>query len=166
MKRFIFAGLLAAVASGPLLADGISNPGAAARTYARTQSNPSNPSGTVSASAVMLGLAGTITPTATGNVLFMARYDVQNGTASDGCVTQIQTGTGTAPTNGAASTGTAVGGPSQLTESTAVALVPGSLIGYQTGLTLNTALWFDVSLRAVTGGTCQASNFTLIAIEQ
>lgn len=137
-------------------------------TLARATSTPANPSSTVSAAAVMMGLAGAITPTQSGNVLFQARFDMSNSAASDGCVAQLMRGTGAAPTNGAASTGTAVGNPVQLTNNanTAGLLVPVSAIGYSTGLTVSTAYWYDVSLRAVTGGTCAIFNITLVAIEQ
>ena len=113
----------------------------------------------------MLGLAGACTPAVTGNVLIMIRGDLVDSTTGD-CVWQIHYGTGTAPSNGAASTGTAAGagaGPSA--NSTTAFTV--TLTAYVTGLTPSTAYWFDVSAQTLTTSiTCTISNPQLIEIEE
>lgn len=137
-----------------------------ALAYARATSAPGNPSSTVSAAAVMMGLAGSFTPRVSGQVLMQTRHDVSNSVVGDGCVWQLQYGTGGAPANGAASTGTSAGSPGQLTEPAAGAVIPASSLGMPGGLTLNTTYWYDLSLRAVTGGTCALFNITMVATEQ
>lgn len=75
------------------------------------QSAPSNPTGTSSATAVMMGLAGAITPRFSGRVLLMISGAIFNAGIGQGATPQLSWGTGAAPTNGAALTGNQVGGP-------------------------------------------------------
>lgn len=77
-------------------------------TLARTNSKPSNPTGTAATTpGVMMGLAGTITPTATGNVLVTIMGVALNSTSADGANMQIRYGTGSAPTNALNASGVA-----------------------------------------------------------
>lgn len=136
---------------------------------ARTTSAPANPAATSSSSSVMMGLAGTVTPAQTGKILLQTRHDVSNGTASGGCVWQLVYGTGAAPVNGAAATGTAlVGALGQVTNNATTAgfVAPASTLGYVTGLSVGTVYWYDLSLRAVAAGSCAIFNITLVAIEE
>ncbi len=131
---------------------------------ARATSTPATPTGTSSLTFVMAGLAGSITPATSGNVLFLANVTAVNNTTGDGCQTQIKYGTGTAPTNGAAVTGTSAGNQS-VASAGAVLNYPMALMGYATGLTVSTAYWYDIAFEAVTGGTCTIQLPTLIAAE-
>jgi hypothetical protein len=143
-------------------------PASALPVFARATATPANPSPVTSTTALMLGLAGSITPAQSGKVLFQTSHDITNGTASDGCVWQLMFGTGTAPANQAALTGTAAGGAGALINNanTAGLTVPASAIGYVTGLVVGTTYWFDLSLRVLTGGSCSVANVTMIAIEE
>lgn len=132
---------------------------------AATISTPADPTGTTSASFRMMGLAGTITPTRSGNVLISAYGSVQDNTTAGQCGMQIRTGTGSAPANGAAATGTAVGSQQTTTDGTANQPNAYSMTVVVTGLALGTARWIDVAL--VSNGTVQCNLFsnTLTAAE-
>src|SRR6266849_2311806 len=112
-----------------------------------TQTNVAAPTGTTNTTGVMMGLAGAITPAHSGNVLLIV-----NGTTSDGASLQIRYGTGAAPTNGAALTGTTVG--NNIADNNPVTnKIPFSVQAVVSGLAVGTAYWVDVGLAAVTGGT-------------
>ena len=122
------------------------------------QSSPAlTPAGTSSTSAVMAGMGSTcaITPTSTGRIRFTIEGRASNNTSGDGVNLQLLWGIGTAPTNGAAAAGSSPSGLNMTLITTASGLPPASfsLTGQVTGRTLGTALWFDVSQNAVTGGT-------------
>lgn len=136
---------------------------AAASSGAAVQAQPANPTGTTSTGGVMMGLAGAITPTLTGRVLIIISGNITNGTASDGGSVTIRYGTGTAPSNAAALTGTAVGTSPQAVAGTVIA--PFSVQAIVTSLTLSTAYWIDLSLAAVTGGTATIANVSISALE-
>lgn len=134
-----------------------------------TMSTPADPTGTTDTTGKMMGLAGTVTPTATGRILILITGNLTNSTAAagDGAKAQITYGTGTAPTNGAALTGTAIGSiqSSVLERATANDLQTFSLAAMVTGLALGTAVWIDIRLAAIVGGTALAKNITIIALE-
>lgn len=127
---------------------------------------PGNPAGTAStASDVMMGLAGNITPIKSARAVVIVTGEVANNTAGDGAIVRLRTGTGTAPTNGAAATGTQRG-QSQIFNSVSAAQISGFTCAFVlTGLTLGTANWIDLSLQAVTGGTATVTNVTITAFE-
>jgi hypothetical protein len=106
---------------------------------------------------------------ATGRVLVIISGNLTNSTAAagDGAKVQIRYGTGAAPTNGAALTGTAIGNQvSMLLErSTASDPFPFSIQAIISGLTVATAYWLDASLAAITGGTGIIKNLSISAIE-
>ncbi len=130
------------------------------------QSAPGNPTGTASTTGVMMGLAGAITPEVTGNILVILSGDITNGTTGDGAKVQARTGTGTAPSNAAALTGTVCGGLVQYTPVAAGAdKVPFSLNCIVSGLTVGTAIWIDAGLAAITGGTASVADLSLTAHE-
>lgn len=130
-----------------------------------SQATPANPTGTTSTTGVMMGLAGAITPVYTGRVLIIICGSVENGTINDGAKWQIRYGTGTAPVNTAALTGTTAGPLQTLTETVAAEIVPFCLSAIVTGLTLATAIWVDLSLAAVTGGTATILNVGISIVE-
>src|SRR5439155_1649764 len=74
-----------------------------------TLSTPLNPTGTADTTGKMMGLAGAITPQVTGNIRIAVCGSIANNTIADGGKLQIRVGTGTAPNNGDALTGTAYG---------------------------------------------------------
>lgn len=130
------------------------------------QSSPSNPAGTTDTTGKMMGLAGAITPEVTGNILIILSGDITSGTTSDGAKVQLRTGTGTAPSNAAALSGTTCGGLVTYTAALAGAdKVPFSLNCIVSGLTLGTAIWIDVGLAAITGGTASVADLSLTAHE-
>lgn len=119
-----------------------------------TQSGVTNPTGTTSLTGVMMGLAYTFTPTYTGNVEINISGDsVNSGPASDGALIQVRYGTGTAPVNGAAPSGTALGGNIDYISANSSERSPFYVGGTAIGLTLGTTYWFDIQLTAVGGGT-------------
>lgn len=99
----------------------------------------------------MAGLGAPVTPIRSGRVLLIIQGTIlitTPVTAADGIRYYVAYGTGTAPSNGAASTGTAcvwdqiatavsnvVGGTTR---------IPFIKVVLQTGLVLNTAYWFDL----------------------
>lgn len=141
-------------------------PNGVLKTYAHTASSVAAPTGTASLTGVMMGLAGTITPVNSGTVAFTVCGDVAQNTASDGANIQLRTGTGAAPINGAALTGTTRGSLiKQNNVSAVVEKVPFCLHWTVTGLALSTAVWIDVGLAAVTGGTASIADVDIVADE-
>lgn len=143
---------------------------------ANLNATPSDPATTTNITGVMMGLGGvaTITPSATGKLSIQIAGDIDNGTGGDGCAIQIRYGTGTAPANGAALTGTTLGSKPIYTQANATGLLglsftPGrgnfSLSGIVNGLTIGTVYWIDISLASVTGGTSRIRNITITANE-
>jgi hypothetical protein len=129
------------------------------------QSTPANPGGTTSTTFVMMGLAGSITPTVSGRVLLAVSGDARNSVAGDGGTISFRTGTGNVPTNGQAGFGNSLGNAVSFTSTAANAAHPFSIVSITTGLTLNTAHWIDVALLAVTGGTASIEGVTIVAME-
>ena len=129
------------------------------------QSQPTNPTGTTSTTAVMMGLAGSILLQGTGRLLVMLSGDVKNDTTADGVTVQLRYGTGVAPVNGAALTGTAIGNTEAFTALTGVTQVPFSQQAVVSGLTVGTTYWLDAAVAAVTAGTASILNLSLTAIE-
>jgi hypothetical protein len=114
----------------------------------------------------MMGVAGTITPTFSGRIMVSVTGNVKNGTIADGASMHIRTGTGTKPVNGAALTGTAVGGAPQLVNTpSATFICPISDTAIVTGLAVGTPVWLDVDLLALTGGTATLQSVAISAME-
>jgi len=137
---------------------------------AATQSLPADPTVTTSATGVMMGLAGTITPTRSGKVLVTISGDMDNSGSGNAVTAQIRTGTGAAPANGAALTGTTrsanIRGENPIvTLANPLCRFPFSIQAYVSGLTLNTAVWLDLGVSAQGGGNARVRNLTVTAIE-
>lgn len=136
------------------------------QTSPTTFAAPANPTGTTSAGGVMMGLGSscTITPTITGRVRIMFQGSVASTSVATNNL-QLRTGTGAAPANGAALTGTQRSTTISATNSTASGAIPFNIYVLATGLTLSTALWFDLSLgtnagtASVTSINCGAEEF-------
>jgi len=131
------------------------------------QSTPADPSTTSSTTGVMMGLAGSITPARSGTILIVISGDIENSTEYYGAQVQIRTGTGAAPANGAALTGTARGGLVKIINdsSPTQARHAFSTNAIVTGLTAGTAVWIDVGLAAISGGTARIRNISISAVE-
>ena len=123
-------------------------------TNASLQTTATSPAGTTSVPGVMCGLGATcaLTPTYSGRVKIQFTGSVSNSTTSDTTTASIRWGTGAAPANGAAATGTSVGGINSHTSASAGYLGPLALSAIITGLTPGTAYWFDL-IQSVNGGT-------------
>ena len=132
---------------------------------ASSTSQPSNPTGAASTTATMMGLAGSITPNAAGNVLIMVEGDILNATIGDGVSIQISYGTGAAPANAAALTGTQTGVIKNFIASTAAGKVPWSIMALVTGLVAGTAYWIDIASAQLTGGAVTMQHINIVAIE-
>ena len=104
---------------------------------------------TSSASFVMAGLGAAasptlITPSATGRVSFILTGMFQQQTALATCEFKIAYGTGGAPANGAAATGTVIGATVSVRGPATAGYGPISLAANVSGLTVGTQYWFDV----------------------
>jgi hypothetical protein len=114
----------------------------------------------------MMGLGGTckLTPAYSTRIKLEFNFTIQNtGTGSQTSV--VKFGTGTAPTNGAAPTGTSVGSARNVSVGIAGAPLPITQGGIITGLTPATAYWFDLDIFGSAGTTtikdidCNAMEF-------
>jgi len=128
------------------------------------------PTGTASTAAyVMLGLGSSwkLTPSVYTSARVTINGQLANGTTGDGINVIISFGTGSAPINGAAVTGTAVGINTIFTDLTGLTTngAPFSKHAIITGLTPGTAYWFDLQFKAVTGGTASVLNIEFSAQE-
>lgn len=137
------------------------NPTWVSRAGAAAQRNPADPTGTTSGTGVMMGLAGAITPTKTGNIIFVVSGNIL-ATAGQSCFVNLRYGTGAAPANGAASTGT--GMTSSVSSSNAVSF-PFSINGIPATQSLNVALWYDLAVSS-SGGLCSVFSLSMSAMEQ
>lgn len=125
----------------------------------------SDPTGTTSTTAVMMGLAGTITPAVSGKVLLTLRGDITNSAAGTSDIF-IQFGTGSAPSNAAAQTGTQSGSAQVYVTTAGNQRVPFSTTTLLSGLTLGTAYWLDLALLTGGGNTVTIKNVNIIVAEQ
>jgi hypothetical protein len=124
---------------------------------ATSQTNVSAPTAPASTSVyAMQGLAASIRPVVTGTVMITISGTVVSpaGTAAgNGIAYQISYGTGTAPTNAAALTGTQPGTVQTYTNPTTVVAadvnIPFSHSVIVTGLTINTFYWIDEAAESV-----------------
>lgn len=133
-----------------------------------TLSTPLNPTGTTTtAPGVMMGMGttATITPQVTGNVLVNINGNLTTSVGGDGARVKIYMGTGTAPANGAAPSGTSYGGQQIFNAVTGTLSVPFSQTVLVTGLTVGTAYWIDTNVQAITGGTASITGVAISANE-
>lgn len=133
------------------------------------QSLPSDPTGTTSLTFVMMGFAIAFTPTTSGIISVFGLGAAENSNAANGCYYKIMYGTGTAPINGAAVTGSDTGntnGNGFDRFNAANKLEPFPIEGLASGLIVGTAYWFDVAIKSITAGTATIKNNTISIIEQ
>jgi hypothetical protein len=127
-------------------------------TNASFTSGPFNPSGTSSSTLVMMGLGATcsITPNNSGRLYIQFLGIVFNSVLGDTTRVQAYFGTGTAPTNPNAVTGTSIGPLLPIASAVASQSTSFSAGGIVTGLTPGTAYWMDLALDTNAGsGTVQ-----------
>ena len=164
------SGTVTSVATGTGLTGGpITASGTIARAYneASFTATPGNPTGTTSNAGLMMGLGATckITPATSGRVQFFIIANASLATVSGTVSVNGYYGTGTAPSNGAAVTGTQFDGARALTISAAGAFGIATISGFVTGLTPSTQYWFDVWLQSDGTHTATISNIHAYAIE-
>ncbi len=124
-----------------------------------------NPTGTTfNAGLVMMGLGGawTITPNTSGRIIFAISGGISNS-LGNGSAYQIFYGTGVAPINGAAQTGTGIGVAVSIPGTSANGM-PFSAIGAG-AFTRGTAYWFDLAVGSQFSGATQPFNLTVSALE-
>jgi hypothetical protein len=113
-----------------------------------------NPASTTSTSGVMMGLNQTLTPPINGVIDFTIQGIANNSVNNDGVQISARYGTGTAPVNGAAPTGTPCGAPQNVTSSSSAEGSAFSIrCSVNSALSLGTGYWIDVDVLALTGGT-------------
>lgn len=137
-------------------------------TPAMTTAQPADQTGNATGTLKMngLGAAGapcTITPTATGRVSFTISGAYVNSIGADGVTYYLAFGTGAAPANAAAATGTIL---TQTVVTAAGGQAPFSVTGAATGLALSTATWYDLVVSDNVGGTASFKAITCVAYEQ
>jgi len=131
---------------------------------------PANPTGTTSTTSLMMGLGATCNiPTQTHTRMrFTITGSVNNNTAGDSAKFQMSFGSGSAPANAAAASGTVFGSAPVLMNTSAVGgaqSIPFTATGIATGLVASTTYWFDIQLAAVTGGTASIQSLGCSAEE-
>lgn len=139
---------------------------------ASVQTTPAAPVGTTSSTGVMMGLGGVtnITPATSGRVLIVISGTIKNSTGDSGAKVQARYGTGAAPVNGDALTGTAIGGLVQChmvaSGSTNLPpIAPFSVQAIVSGLSVATTYWIDASLAIITSGTATITDVSISVIE-
>lgn len=164
------AGSLTNIASLLTAGRGITLSGTSNATIAATaggvyQAGPAAPTGTGSGSAVMMGLGCSITPSYSSRFRVIVNGNQSNSIAGAASFVQIRYGTGTAPTNGAAATGTALGTVSAYNSPSAAYAAPFAPGGIVTGATPGVTYWFDLSVFQFGGGIATTASVTCSAFE-
>lgn len=118
-----------------------------------TQSSPDDPTAITGTTEKMLGLGVAFTPRRTGRVLVITKGNITGNTTAKLTTVQLKYGTGTAPANDAANTGTAAGVVSTFTTLTGMLTVPFADVALIDGLTIGTAYWFDYNAKTDDAGT-------------
>jgi hypothetical protein len=126
------------------------------------------PAGTTSTVGVMAGIAlsngSVITPLKSGLLCVTASGSLTNNDPTGGAYVQLRYGTGTAPANGAALTGTAIGPIASRSVIGTAGYVPFSM-GLVILLPVAVSYWFDLSQTAVTAGTASMANVGIASFE-
>ncbi len=105
-----------------------------------------------------------LTPTVTGRVLVAWSGDIVENATAQTATLQMVYGTGAAPANGSAVTGTAIGGELAWVSLTGQLTIPFALTYLITGLTPGTAYYFDIAGKS-SAGTAQLTNCNFMAVE-
>ncbi len=135
-----------------------------------TGGSSATPTGNVSTVAAMMGL-GTIagfayTPLSTGKLfILVAGMALNSSGAGDGTTVTGKYGTGAAPSNSDASTGTTFGIAQHFVASTTAGQQGFTVTGIVTGLGLGVAIWVDLSLLAVSAGGSTVKDVQCVILE-
>lgn len=144
--NFSFGGVLQ-VSNDTTLSSTNAAPKGWVQAAAPQSDDPGNPTGTTSTTLVMMGLDKTYTPQSSGNVLVVITGNAGTATAAEAFTVGGRYGTGTAPANGQAVTGSRI---NQFADSVLTAPVAGAYTAFAfTGilnLTPGTEYWFDLAL--------------------
>ncbi len=129
---------------------------------------PANPTGTTSTTGLMMGLGSSavLTPGVSSRAIVRVLGGIANTTSGDGAAVQIRYGTGTAPANGDALTGTGAGNVARFTAAAANQVGSFGCAALITGLVVGTAYWFDLGLAAGTGGAAKVQDLVVIIEER
>lgn len=132
------------------------------QTLSATFANPTGSGG----ANLMMGVGGTckLTPSYSSRIQ-LTFFGSASNSGVFGSLVQVRFGTGTAPVNGAAASGTQVGNTSAVSSTAANAAVGVANGGIITGLTPGTAYWFDLSMQPNGGGTASFLNGSCTAME-
>lgn len=135
-----------------------------------TGGSVASPVGNISTTPAMMGLGATAgfayTPVATGRLLILVAGVAMNSTdPGDGTTITGKYGTGSAPANAAASTGTTFGAAQHFVASTTAGQQGFTVLGLISGLTLNTPIWIDLVLVAVSGGGSTVKDVQCVILE-
>lgn len=125
---------------------------------------PANPVATGGTVMMGLGSACTITPIYGSRLLVTFSFSAANGTATGSVISQVKYGTGAAPANNVAATGTSIGTSKAFESINANAPGAVSQTVLVTGLVPGTAYWFDILLQAG-GGSASITNVDFSALE-
>ena len=144
-----------AVSPGPALA------------YAHLQTGQVSPAATSAPSpGVMMGLAGVITPTATGKIFATIAGTMGDTVANKTPALQMRFGTGSPPVNGAGGApGTLIGAQEIVTGNMTNNLSPFSVCGVIMGAALGVPLWLDLQLWTSPGGIAVVVGASVSAFE-
>lgn len=118
--------------------------------------NPADPGGDSSGSFVMAGINATITPTSNGRLMIVVPCKI----ASSGgvsCHAYLATGTGAAPANGAAASGTS---RTPTLTSTGAYVTFTALV---TGLVVGTTYWIDLAFQTDVGGVAATVSAIMVS---
>ena len=132
---------------------------------ATSQGDPTDPTTTTSMIGVMMGLSQSITPVRSGKILIIISGDIDSDMSGAGSQVQIRFGTGTAPINNDSLTGTPIGGLVKFIQNNDVQRHPWGLNAIVSELTLNTPVWVDISLAAITGGNARVRDISVSIVE-
>lgn len=128
---------------------------------------PADPTGTASATNVMMGLGAScvITPKFSSrvNITFVGSMS-NSGTASATAI-RLRQGTGTAPANAAAPVGNQLGNPFSASFPVGGQQMVFSMSFPVTGLVPGIATWFDIAVNTGGSGTGTVQNITCTAFE-
>lgn len=135
-----------------------------------THASPANQTGNATSTLKMNGLGAaaapcTITPQSSGRVLFTITGQLVQTTTADGVKVLLVEGTGAAPANAAVAAGTVISAAQTWTALTGQLTSQFSIISTATGLSAGTAVWFDLQVADVTGGTASVTNVDCTAHE-
>jgi hypothetical protein len=136
-------------------------------TNATLNGSPSNPTGTTSATTVMMGLGVStcrIATTYSTRLLVTISGAILPGSTGQIANYQIRYGTGAGPANGAGPAGTTVTTEVATGNGSGTFQPPFSSTAIITGLSTATTYWLDIGLR-VSGGTAIMSGITCVAVE-